>query len=337
MSGPTVLEEHCAWRSGDVGDDYSWALTDADRDELVAALEHAEARTSSTLAITADDFPLPTLGPRLADVATELIDGRGVVLIRGLPLDRLGPERTSAVYWGMGRHLGRPWPQNHKGHLLGDVTDQGKSGYDPTSRGNEIGGVAFPFHSDGSDLVGLMCLNAGLSGGASLVANAVTIHNELVRTAPDLAAALYDEFAYDFRGEQRDGGKPWYLMPLFTEHGGRLFVRYIRPYILAARRHPDAPVPSEAAVEAMDRVDAMCADRQFHLSMPLQPGDVQLVNNYHVLHARHAYTDDRATGAVRHLQRLWLETSVLTDHDKPEAFRLTATTEDWWKAAQATS
>src|SRR5688500_17322029 len=248
MSGPTVLEERCAWRSSDVGDDYIWELTDADRDELVAAPEHAEAFTSSTVAITAEDFPLPALGPRLADVATELIDGRGVVLIRGLPIDRLGPARTSAVYWGIGRHLGRPWPQNHKGHLLGDVTDQGKSGDDPTSRGNEIGGVTFPFQSDGSDLVGLLCLHAGAGGGASLVANAVSIHNELVRTAPELAEALYDEFAYDFRGEERAGGRPWYLMPLFTERKGRLFVRYIRPYISSARRHADAPAPSALAV-----------------------------------------------------------------------------------------
>jgi hypothetical protein len=169
------------------------------------------------------------------------------------------------------------------------------------------------------------------------VANAVAIHNELVRTDPDLAAALYDEFAYDFRGEEKAGSRPWYLMPLFTERKGRLFVRYIRPYILSARRHADAPAPSEVATAAMDRVDAMCADPEFHLSMQLEPGDVQLVNNYHVLHARDAYTDDRATGAVRHLKRLWLETSVLTDDDKPEAFRLTATTETWWKAAQTAS
>jgi alpha-ketoglutarate-dependent taurine dioxygenase len=334
MTTPTVLEEPCAWRSTDIGDSYVWHLTDDDRGELEDALLHAEARTQSTLAITAEDFPLPTLGPRLAEAARELIEGRGVVLIRGVPVDRLGPDRASAVYWGMGRHLGRPWPQNHKGHLLGDVTDQGKTGDDPTSRGNEIGGVAFPFHSDGSDLVGLFCLDAGASGGASLVANAVAIHNELVRTEPELAEALYDEFAYDFRGEQREGGKPWYLMPLFTERKGRLFVRYIRPYILAARRHPDAPVPSDVAVAAMDRVDAMCADPQFHLSMQLEPGDMQFVNNYHVLHARAAYTDDREAGAVRHLKRLWLETGILTDDDKPEPFRLTATTEDWWKAAE---
>jgi hypothetical protein len=316
---PQVLEERCAWTSDQVGDDYVWELSDIDRAELEAALEHAEARTERTLDITVDDFPLPSLGPRLDAAARELI---------------LGRDRAAAVYWGIGMHLGKPWPQNHKGHLLGDVTDQGKSGYDPTSRGNEIGGVAFPFHSDGSDLVGLFCLDPGASGGASLVANAVSIHNELVRDAPDLAAELYAPFAYDMRGEEKPGGKPWYLMPVFTEKAGRLFTRYIRPYILSARRHADAPQPSAAANEAMDRVDAMCADGAFHLSMPLHPGDMQFVNNYHVLHARDAYTDDRPNGKVRHLKRLWLETRVLTDEDKPDAFRLGATTDTWWEASR---
>ena len=72
----------------------------------------------------------------------------------------------------------------------------------------------------------------------------------------------------------------------------------------------------------MDRVDAMCADPRYHASMTMRPGDMQFVDNYHVLHAREAYTDDRAAGKIRHLKRLWLETEVLTDDDKPEQFRL---------------
>jgi hypothetical protein len=228
-------------------------------------------------------------------------------------------------------HLGRPWPQNAKGHLLGDVTDQGRGPDDPTSRGNEIGGIAFPFHSDGSDLVGLFCLDPGAGGGASLVANAVSIHNELVRTEPELAAELYASFAYDFRGEQAPGAKSWYTMPVFSRRADRLFVRYIRPYIESARRHGDAPPPSDAAREAMNRVDAMCADPDFHVSMMLEPGDMQFVNNYHVLHARDAYRDERSSGRVRHLKRLWLETEVLTDAEKPERFRL-GRNDQWWSS-----
>jgi len=177
--------------------------------------------------------------------------------------------------------------------------------------------------------VGLFCLDAGLSGGASLVANVVTIHNELARTAPELAAELYAPFPYDLRGENAPGSKPWYTMPIFNRLGDRLFVRYIRPYIEAARRHEDAPRPSDRARAAMDRVDAMCADPQYHVAMMLEPGDMQFVNNYHVLHAREGYTDDRAAGRIRHLKRLWLETDVLADAEKPERFRLGRTDAYW--------
>jgi hypothetical protein len=325
----TPLETGCEWRRDDLADSYVFRLTDQHLEELDSALVHAEAASDDVLDITRESFPLPTLGAELAGITRDLIDGRGVALIRGVPVDRYGKERASSIYWGIGTHLGNPWPQNAKGHLLGDVTDQGKAANDPTSRGNEIGGIAFPFHSDGSDLVGLFCLDAGARGGASVVANVVTIHNELVRTAPELAAELYEPFPYDLRGENAPGAKPWYTMPIFNRLGDRLFVRYIRPYIEASRRHDDAPRPSEAAREAMNRVDAMCADPQYHVSMTMQPGDMQFVNNYHVLHARDEYADDRAAGKIRHLKRLWLETDLLADGEKPERFRL-GRTDGYW-------
>jgi len=323
------LEAPCEWQRDALGDSYVFELTDGHLDEIERALVHAESTCDDVLDITRESFPLPTLGPALVDVARELIDGRGVVLIRGLPAERYGKARASSIYWGVGMHLGLPWPQNAKGHLLGDVTDQGRSAADPTSRGNEIGGIAFPFHSDGSDLVGLFCLDAGASGGASLVANAVAIHNELVRTEPELAAELYEPMPYDFRGEQTPGAPGWYTMPVFSRRGDRLFVRYIRPYIESSRRHDDAPRPTETAREAMNRVDAMCADPRFHVAMTMQPGDMQFVNNYHVLHARDAYTDDRPAGRIRHLKRLWLETYILADDEKPERFRL-GRTDGYW-------
>lgn len=331
VSDLTPLEAGCEWRSDELRDSYVFQLTDAHLEELDGALQHAEASCDDVLDITRDSFPLPTLGAELRRIVHDLIDGRGVVLIRGLPVDYYGKERASSIYWGVGTHLGRPWPQNARGHLLGDVTDQGRAPTDPTSRGNEIGGIAFPFHSDGSDLVGLFCLDAGATGGASVVANVVTIHNELVRTAPELAAELYAPFPYDLRGEQAPDAKPWYTMPIFNRRGDRLFVRYIRPYIESTRRHEDAPRPSEAAREAMDRIDAMCADPQLHVSMTLQSGDMQFVNNYHVLHARDAYEDDRDAGRIRHLKRLWLETDALADGEKPERFRL-GRTDSWWSS-----
>ena len=327
----TPLEEACEWRSDELGDSYVFTLTDAHVAELDAALLTAEAQTDDVLDITREHFPLPTLGPELARLTDDLINGRGVVLIRGIPVERYGKARASTIYWGIGTHVGLPWPQNAKGHLLGDVTDQGKRVDDPTSRGNEIGGVPFPYHSDGSDLVGLFCLDAGASGGASLVANALAIHNELVRTEPELAAELYAPFPYDLRGEQAPGSRSWYEMPIFNRRAERLYVRYIRPYIDASRRHEDAPRVSAAGRAAMDRLDALCADPRFHTAMVMRPGDIQFVNNYHVLHAREGYTDDRDRGRIRHLKRLWLETDLLADDDKPERFRL-GRTDSWWSS-----
>lgn len=328
------LEERCEWRRDSLGDDYVRTIGRDDQHELEAALAHARSRTTHVLDITRDDFPLPTLGPRLVELANDLIDGPGVVLLRGLDLGALSPDDASAIYWGVGTHLGRPWPQNARGHLLGDVTDQGRRHDDPTSRGNELGGVGLPFHSDGSDVVGLFCLDPGAEGGESLVANALMIHNELARTDPELAASLYADFAYDYRGEEGPGQRPWYTMPVFIRHGERLFTRYIRPYLRSARRHADAPQPSELAVRAMDRVDAMCASPEYHVSMRLERGDMQFINNYHVLHGRAPYRDAREVGAVRHLKRLWLETRVLGEEDKPERYRMSASAGSWWEAAR---
>ena len=213
------------------------------------------------------------------------------------------------------------------GHVLGDVTDQGKTIDDPTVRGNELGGIALDYHTDGSDLVGLLCLRTARRGGLSCVANAVAIHNHLVRERPDLAAALYEPMPYDTRGEQADGAPAFYSVPAFTEHAGRLFVRFIPQYILASQRHPEAPRLSATAREAIAAASALANDPDFNVYMDLQPGEMQFINNYHVLHGRTAYEDDVAHGYKRHLKRLWLATYALTD--RPAAFAARGRRNHW--------
>ncbi len=316
-----VLEPRCEWRAEDVADPAIWteALTAAEIAEIDAALAHARARSPDLLDIGKADFPLPTLSARLGAIERDLIDGRGFVVIRGLPRDRYSNADLCLAYWGIGAHLGRPWPQNHHGHLLGDVTDQGKALDDPTARGNELGGIGLDFHCDGSDLVGLLCLSNGASGGASAVCNSVALHNTLVRERPDLAAEFYKPQPYDLRGEERPGARGWYELPVFTDLDGRLFVRLIGAYILASQRHADAPRLTPAAREALDWMQDRAQSGAFSVVMDFRPGDMQFINNYHVLHGRAPYLDDRAAGQVRHLKRLWLETDALPD--RPPCFR----------------
>lgn len=313
MTEPRILEPQCEWTAADVADEEVWTerLTEAELDELDASLRHAVRRSDDVLELTKDDFPLPTLAERLSAIEAELIDGRGFVRIRGIDRSAYTQDEMELLYWGIGTHLGLPWAQNKHGHVLGDVTDQGKGVDDPEARGNELGGVALPFHCDGADLVGLMCLENGIAGGLSAVSNSVRIHNRLVRERPELAAALYEPYPYDFRGEQAEGGKAFYSVPVFTEWDDRLFVRCIPPYIWASQRHEDAPRLTDVQREALQAVEAMAADPDNHVTMELAPGDIQLINNFHVMHGRTAYEDDRSSGRVRHLKRLWLETEVL--------------------------
>jgi len=312
---PRILEPQCEWTADHMADESTWTeqFDAADCDELDAALRHALAKSDDVLEIDRDDFPLPNLQARLLEIERELINGRGFVRLRGVDRERYSQTEMEIIYWGIGMHLGFPWPQNKYGHVLGDVTDQQKAANDPTARGNELGGMALPFHCDGSDLVGLLCLANGMSGGLSAVANSVTIHNRLVEERPDLASVLYESFPYDFRGEQAPGRQPFYELPVFTEWNDRLFVRCIPPYIWMSQRHPDAPRLTPIQTEALQRVVELADDARHHVLMDFQPGDMQFINNFHVLHGRTAYEDDRGQHRVRHLKRLWLETTVLAD------------------------
>ncbi|MGB1682214.1 MAG: TauD/TfdA family dioxygenase, partial [Acidimicrobiales bacterium] len=200
---------------------------------------------------------------------------------------------------------------------------------DPTARGNEIGGSALGFHSDGSDLVGLLCLDPGVSGGESLISNALLCHNLLAASDPELAGALYEGLPYDFRGEQAADGKPYYRVPAFSRQGGRLFVRYIPQFILASQRHESAPRLTATQKAAMKAYSALVDDPDHWVEMTFEAGDMQFVNNYHVLHGRREYVDDTESGRIRWLKRLWLATEILGPEDRPDRFQAAGATAHW--------
>ena len=169
-----------------------------------------------------------------------LMDGRGFVRLRGIDRSRYSQSEMEMLYWGIGMHLGSPWPQNKRGHVLGDVTDQGKRGDDPTARGNEIGGAALPFHCDGSDLVGLLSLENGLEGGLSAVAacalssfafDTLGLHRIEAHVAADNPAS---QRVVEKIGFQREG------IARENERIGERFVDHVQ-YALLARDQGDKP------------------------------------------------------------------------------------------------
>lgn len=319
---PAIIEKDAEWRSDDLQNSTIWIeyLSQDEIEEINSALKKSLEYSKKLLDIKKEHFPLPHLQVRLNKISNTLMNGRGFSLIRGIPAEKYSKEELTRIFWGLGIHLGKPWAQNNKGHLVVDVTDQGKSISDTTSRGYELGEIALSYHTDAADVIGLLCLQKAYQGGLSTICNIVAIHNDMVRQAPDLIAALYKPQPFDLRGEHAADEDPYYMVPVFTNFHERLFVHYIRDYILESQFHEYAPRIHPEAERAMQFLDELTLDPQYELHMDLEPGDMQFINNYHVLHGRTSYIDNKQLGYVRHLKRLWLKAYLL--QNRPPFFEV---------------
>src|SRR6185295_18670217 len=127
----------------------------------------------------------PTLGPRLRHLLEHVLNGRGFVLIKALPVERWSAREAAIAFLGIGVHLGNLRMQNAAGHLLGHVKDLGRSSQDPNTRIYQTR-ERQTHHTDACDVVGLLCLKTAKSGGLSILISSTTIFNEVLRRRPDL-------------------------------------------------------------------------------------------------------------------------------------------------------
>jgi hypothetical protein len=300
-------------------EEWIWRLSDSEIAELDAAAEAWDALHpgGDVEKIAVENFAVPSLAPKLLALRQELIHGRGFALLRGLEVRRYSERTAAIIFCGLASHLGHPRSQNAQGHLIGHVRDLGMRSTDPSVRIYQTS-ERQTFHTDSTDVVGLLCLQTAKRGGDSLLVSSSTIYNEMRRMRPDLVALLFGPFATDRRGETPVGMLPYYLIPVFNYYQGHLTAIYQRQYIDSAQRFPDAPRLTPAHVEALDLFDELANDSRLHFSMTLAPGDMQFVYNHTLLHDRTAFEDWPESERKRHLLRLWL--SVPGDRPLPEIF-----------------
>ena len=236
-----------------------------------------------------------------------MVDGRGFVLLRGMPVEDRPIAESATAYWGIGTYFGRARSQNAKGHLLGHVYDlgQGLSATNPHIRSYATA-ERQNFHIDRCDLVALLCLRRAKSGGQSTMVSSMTLHNVMAERRPDLLERLYRPFPVDRRGEVPEGKGPFYEAPVFNEHAGRVSVLYSRLHIGSAQRFPEARRLTPEDVEALDMLQELARDPELRLDMDFMPGDMQILHNHTILHARTGYEDWPEPERKRHLLRLWL-------------------------------
>jgi hypothetical protein len=303
-----------AWYGRDLARSDEWVhhLSRAEIDDLLRVV--AAVRRTPRDQVGAADVPLDALAPAMAAWRETLRRGRGFVLIRGLPLERMSSEDAALAYWALGLHLGTPAPQNFLGETLVDIRDTGADPNDPSTRLYKTRAEQ-DFHTDGADIIGLLCLRTSKSGGASRIVSSVTVFNEVLRRRPDLAPVLFRDFYWHYFEPQMDA-PVHFVRPICTRRGSGLNTFFIPWYIRRAQDLPGVPPLSGEQAATVELLEATANDPALYLDMEFLPGDIQLLKNSVILHKRTTYEDWDEPARKRHLLRLWLSAPDFDDGDE---------------------
>src|SRR5215813_12576999 len=228
---PATLRDVSGW---------SYRITDRDAEELAAGIAAVREKGVAVVDVSREHFPLKAFAEVLSDVRHELMDGRGIVMMRDFPLDRFDREETAIAYIGLGSWLGSTMSQNKLGHILGHVKDLGGDYNDPHTRGY-MTRAEMRFHTDGCDYVGLLCLQTSKSGGASRIASSVTVYNRILARRPDLAKVLCEDFYRSNSGETSAGELPYFKQPIFSFAEGYFSATGLGAVIDKAQNLPGVP------------------------------------------------------------------------------------------------
>ncbi len=264
-----------------------------------------------------DNLPLEGFDALFDAAADELENGLGLFRLRGLPIEHYDQDALRAFFLSFGDHMGIPVSQNLAGDRLNAIQDDGAmsntygiidddatEGGFRSSRARAFSSAALRFHCDRCDVVGLFCARQAKSGGHSKIASAVAIHNAMLARRPDLLEELFTDYPRSRFGEEVNDASLHYMLPVFTAKGGKFATHYSRTYVEAAQTNPAVPRLRPEQDEALDLLAELAQELCYE--MTLQPGDIQLLNNHVLYHARDPYEDDAASGQCRLLYRLWL-------------------------------
>jgi hypothetical protein len=109
FSGPELEKQPEKW---------SYRLSSEDVAEVSDAADAFLSSGKALKDMTAEDFPLPKLSKKLAEVRSTLLDGVGFYMMKGFPVNDWNREKQIAVYMGVVAYFGDRVHQNGKGGRL---------------------------------------------------------------------------------------------------------------------------------------------------------------------------------------------------------------------------
>jgi len=281
-------------------------LTKAHLDALADALGQVQKRGLETEQIAKADFVLNPIADDLRTLNEDIKRGRGLVVVRGFPVDQYSPQELETLFWCFGIQFGVPVSQSVLGDRLGQVIDV--TDVDPNARAYR-NNRELTLHTDLGDTVSFLCVRKAESGGVSWFSSALAVHNEILSTRPDLLALLYRGYRWFRSGENADDSQPvtpW-RVPVLSEKDGWVSCRYVRDYILEGGVHETGEPLSDDEIEALDYFDDISHRDGFPIKFTLEPGEAVFINNLTVLHARTKFRSHSDADKKRLLLRLWMK------------------------------
>lgn len=307
-----------AWRGCELAGDRSWVveLTPAQSAELERVAQRALERGGVVTALGRRDFAFDVCEDVFEDLRERVVDGLGFVLVRGLPVVGRSRDLVRAMCWALGTRIGHGVTQNLQGDLVAEITDRGFDVNNLDVKPSQTNAEQRP-HTDPADIVALLCVNAARTGGLSRIASTMAIYNAVLANHPEYLDWLYRGFHHNLRGDASAAAphgctpKP---IPVYRHFKGALSCVFNASTIKEAQRRMGALVP-EAEMRAVDYMVDLAKSDEYRLDMDFRPGDLQVVNNYTVMHWRTGFSDWPEADKKRLLYRLWLKADNLRPVD----------------------
>jgi hypothetical protein len=307
----TTIDGPSAWRRADLrSEDYRVGLPPACRDEIRRLADAFRAGPLPTIVRRPDEFDLPHCQAAMAEVRHILRSGVRFAIVDRLPLEEIGDEVATAVYWLLSSMVARPVAQSLDGRLIYDVRDTGRQALPGSGVRPDQTNIDLKFHTDNSynttppECVVLLCLRPAKSGGHSRVASFHTLHNALAERLPEAVPRLYRPFWFDRQREFRNGEPAVFSAAVFTS-GDELYARFSAHQIRGGYALRGEPVDNEGAA-ALAALLELFDDGELSADFDLEPGQLQFVDNRVLGHARTQFEDWPEPDRRRHLVRLWL-------------------------------
>ena len=304
-----AIDDARAWLARDVDKQTCViGLDDAALDELIEMHEQMQAQPLPVLLRAPEQFAMPALRDFMAR-ARELLDATpGIAVIDRLPIDVIGEQSAIAIFWILGKLVGRPVAQKWDGTMLYDVIDKGEP-YSYGVRGSYTN-VELLFHTDNAfavappEYVALLCIRPAMQGGVSRFCSIHAVHNRLLADYPRQLERLYECVLWDRQAEHAPGAPKVTWAPMFRYLDGELSARLNVSLVRKGYQVAGVPMDSET-VEALAALEKVADDAELWFELPIERGQLQYLNNRNIAHYRSQFTDHEDPARKRHLVRTW--------------------------------